>query len=68
MSWLETIMGIHSPIQSVVVICMIIAAGMALGKIRIGNVSLGVAWVFFVGIVAGHLGLSIDATVLNYTE
>ena len=68
MSWLETIMGIHSPIQSVVVICMIIAAGMALGKIRIGNVSLGVAWVFFVGIVAGHLGLSTDSTVLNYTE
>ena len=68
MSWIDTIMGIHSPIQSVVVICMIIAAGMALGKIRIGNVSLGVAWVFFVGIVAGHLGLSIDSTVLNYTE
>jgi len=41
---------------------------MALGKIRIGNVSLGVAWVFFIGIVVGHFGLNINDSVLRYTE
>ncbi len=47
---------------------MIIAVGMALSKIKLMGISLGVAFVFFVGIVAGHIGLSVDAVVLDYAE
>ena len=32
------------------------------------GVSLGVAFVFFVGILAGHLGLKIDQQVLDFAE
>jgi AspT/YidE/YbjL antiporter-like protein len=39
-----------------------------LGKIRFFGVSLGVTFIFFAGILAGHFGLSIDAQMLNYAE
>lgn len=58
----------HSPLQAVIIISIIIAVGLALGKIRIWGISLGVTFVFFAGILAGHLGLSIDPTILHYTE
>ena len=58
----------HSVIQAVVVVAMISALGLALGKISICGVSLGVTFVFFAGIAAGHFGLSIDPQMLNYAE
>ncbi len=58
----------HSALQAVIIISIIIAVGLALGKIRIWGISLGVTFVFFAGILAGHLGLSIDPTILHYTE
>ncbi len=57
-----------SALQAVIIISIIIAVGLALGKIRIWGISLGVTFVFFAGILAGHLGLSIDPTILHYTE
>lgn len=68
MEWLQNIFIDHSPLQAVIVISCIIAVGLALGKIHIFGISLGVTWVFFAGILAGHLGLSIDPDMLNYAE
>lgn len=51
-----------------VVLSLISAIGLGLGKIRFWGISLGVTFVFFAGIVAGHLGLSIDPQMLNYAE
>jgi putative transport protein len=68
MTWLDTLFSIHSSIQTVVIVSMIIAAGLALGKIRVMGISLGIAFVFFAGIIAGHIGLSIDAATLDYIE
>lgn len=58
----------HSALQAVVVLSLISAIGLGLGKIHIGGISLGVTFVFFVGILAGHWGLSVDAQMLNYAE
>ncbi len=68
MDWLHNIFYEHSPIQAVVVISIIIAAGLGLGKLRAFGISLGVTCVFFAGILAGHLGLSIDPEMLTYAE
>ena len=68
MDWLHSLFSIHSSTESMVVISLIIAIGMALGKVKVMGVSLGVAFVFFIGILAGHLGLTVDATVLDYAE
>ena len=47
---------------------LISAIGLGLGKIHICGISLGVTFVFFAGILAGHFGLSIDPQMLNYAE
>lgn len=68
MQWISDIFLTHSAMQAVIVLSIIIAWGLALGKLRVKGVSLGVTFVFFAGILAGHLGLSIDPTILHYTE
>lgn len=68
MEWIASLFFDHTPLQAVVVLAIIIAAGLGLGKIRIGGVSLGVTFVFFMGILAGHLGLNIDPMMLSYAE
>ena len=68
MEWIDTLFIEHTALQAVVVIALICAAGMALGKVRIGGISLGVTFVFFVGILAGHIGLSVDEAMLEYAE
>lgn len=68
MEWLDTLFMNHSALQAVVVISLISALGLAMGKIHIMGISLGVTFVFFAGILAGHLGLSIDPQMLNYAE
>ncbi len=47
---------------------MIIAAGSALGKIKFFGLSLGVTFVFFVGILMGHLGFEINQQMLRYAQ
>lgn len=54
--------------QAVVVLSLISAIGLGLGKIHVCGISLGVTFVFFAGIIAGHFGLSIDPQMLNYAE
>lgn len=68
MDWLQELVSIHSALQAVVVLSIICSAGMALGKIHLRGVSLGVAFVFFVGIMVGHLGITINHDVLLFAE
>jgi AspT/YidE/YbjL antiporter-like protein len=68
MEWLYNIFFEHSPLQAVVVLSVITAVGLGLGKIRVCGISLGVTFVFFAGILAGHLGFTIDPKMLSYAE
>ena len=68
MNWLESLFLEQSALQAVCVISVIIAIGLGLGKLRVCGISLGVTFVFFTGILAGHLGLSINPEILKYAE
>ena len=68
MEWLYNAFFEHSALQAVVVLSVICAVGLALGKIKILGISLGVTFVFFIGILAGHLGFSINNDMLLYAE
>lgn len=68
MDFLNILTEYHSAVQALIVISIVCAAGLSLGKIRFGSISLGVAFVFFAGIVAGHFGLSIDADMLVFAQ
>ena len=68
MEYIQSLFTVHSAVQTVVVLSLICALGLALGKVKIGGVSLSVAFVFFIGILAGHFGLEVDADMMSYAE
>ena len=68
MDWINGLFSIPSALQGVVVISLICAVGLGLGKIKFAGISLGVAFVFFFGIAAGSLGLKVNDQMLNYCE
>ena len=68
MDWLSSLFSVHSSVQTVIIISLVVALGLALGRIKVMGVSLGIAFVFVAGILAGHAGLSIDARTLDYVE
>lgn len=68
MNWLQETFLSHSAVQAVIIISLICAIGLSLGKIRFRGITLGVTFVFFIGILAGSLGLSLDPSMLGYAE
>ena len=68
MEWFKELFVEHSALQAVVVVSLISTIGIGLGKIRFFGISLGTAFIFFVGILAGHFGLSLDPAMLTYAE
>ncbi|MBE6182449.1 MAG: putative transporter [Rikenellaceae bacterium] len=68
MNWFETLYLTPSPLQAVVVISTICALGLMLGRVHIKDISLGVTFVFFAGILLGHIGLQIDPQMLTFAQ
>ena len=68
MEYLHTLFIEHSALQAIIVLSLISAVGVILGRIRLFGISLGTAFIFFVGILAGHFGLTIDGAMLRYAE
>ena len=68
MEWLYNLFFEQSGLQAVVILSLITATGLSLGKIHVCGVSLGVTFVFFMGILAGHLGFSVNPQIISYAE
>ena len=47
---------------------VVIAAGVYLGKLKVGGISLGVTFVLFAGILAGHLGFTAPLSTLSFVQ
>lgn len=68
MNWLIDIFTQQTFVQAIIVITLVCAAGVALGEIKIWGISLGVTFVFFAGIIAGHFGLTVDPQMLAFAQ
>ena len=68
MQWLAQLFCSQSPVQAVAVLGLVVAAGLALGRIRCCGIRLGVGGVLFSGLAAGHLGLALDRHVLEFAR
>lgn len=68
MDWFIEIFTEQTFVQATLVLALICAAGLALGQIKIKGISLGVTFVFFAGILAGHLGLKINQDMLTMLQ
>ena len=59
MNWLKELFTNQESVAHIVLLySLVISLGVYLGKIKIGGISLGVTFILFVGILAGHLGLT----------
>ena len=50
------------------ILSLICATGIALGSIKVFGISLGVTFVFFAGIIAGHFGVTVDPEMLALAQ
>lgn len=67
MSWLSPLIFDTDSIGHVLLVyAFVIAVGMALGRIKIFGISLGVTFVLFVALAASYLGVSVNATTMNF--
>ena len=68
MNWFIELFTQQTFIQAVMILSVICAAGLALGKIKIKGISLGVTFVFFAGIIAGHFNIKINPEMLAIAQ
>ena len=68
MEWFGDTLFNHSAVQAVIVLSALCACGLALGKVKLWGISLGVTFVFFLGILAGSVGITIDPQMLRYAQ
>lgn len=69
MDWLINLFTTQDSIAHIVLLYgIVIAIGIMLGKLKIGGISLGVTFVLFCGIVAGHFGFTGTTPILNFLQ
>ncbi|MDR2126790.1 MAG: putative transporter [Prevotellaceae bacterium] len=68
MNWFENLLWSSSIAHSVFIFAAVISLGFLLGKIKIFGVSLGVTFVLFVGIAAGHFGFTVNSEILAFVK
>ena len=68
MNWLKELITTPDFIQDILIISLICGIGLWLGKVKIFGVSLGATFVFFTGILAGHLGLVVNPDMLTVLQ
>lgn len=66
MDWITDLIFGNSIGHSILLLSVIIAMGIMLGKIKIFGISLGITFVLFVGIVFGHFGFTVNPDVLHF--
>ena len=57
-----------SVLQTLVILTLVSAVGLILGKLRIGKISLGITFVFFVGILAAHFGVVVQPEMSSFAQ
>ena len=68
MDWLSETILEPSSVQAIIIISLVSAVGIILGKLKLLNVSLGVTFVFFVGILVGHFNPDLNVDMLQFAQ
>ena len=69
MDWLINLFADTNSVAHIALLyAIVIAVGVLLGKIKVGGISLGVTFVLFAGIVAGHIGMTAPNNILTFLQ
>ncbi len=67
-SWLQEMFLIPSGTQTIIILSIVSGIGLLLGRIRIASISLGVTFVFFVGILFAHFGVQTVESMTSFIQ
>lgn len=69
MDWLINLFTTTDSVAHISILyAVVIAVGVLLGRIKVGGISLGVSFVLFSGIIAGHIGFTAPTNILNFLQ
>lgn len=68
MDWLYSLFMGEGIAHTMLVLSLVITVGIMLSKVKICGISLGVTWILFVGITAGHFGMTVDHNTLHFIK
>lgn len=68
MNWFTQLFTQESVAQSVVIYSLVIAAGIAFGKIKIFGISFGITWVLFIGLLVSYFGITINKETEHFVK
>lgn len=69
MDWLINLFTTTDSVAHIALLyAIVIAVGVLLGKIKVGGISLGVSFVLFAGIAAGHVGFTAPTNILTFIQ
>lgn len=65
MNWFRELLFGDGVAHSILMLAVVIAVGVLLGKIKFRGISLGVTWILFVGIAFAHFGMRVSDEILH---
>jgi putative transport protein len=69
LQWLKDLFTTNDSVAHIALLyAVVIAVGVYLGKIKFWGISLGVTFVLFAGIVAGHIGFTAPLPILTFVQ
>lgn len=69
MEWLWNLMTNHESVAyTVIVYSVVIAIGVALGKVKFFGISFGIAWVLFAGIAMAEMGFTVNTHIQHFIK
>ena len=67
-SWLQEMFLIPSGTHTIIILSIVSGIGLLLGRMRIASISLGVTFVFFVGILFAHFGVQTVESMTSFIQ
>ena len=69
MNWLINLFTTTDSVAHIAMLyAIVISIGVLLGKVKVGGISLGVTFVLFAGILAGHIGVTAPTNILSFIQ
>lgn len=68
MNWFTDLLWSETVAHTILIYSFVIAIGIALGKVKVYGISLGITFVLFAGIFVGHFGFKVNAEMLDFIK
>jgi putative transport protein len=68
MTWFTDLLWSETVAHTILIYSFVIAIGIALGKVKVYGISLGITFVLFAGIFVGHFGFKVNAEMLDFIK